>query len=67
MANLYTVKVRYSLVEQYQVLASSEDEANAKVAADIGEHKLTPVGCAYGDMKAEIISTKCDYKEAQND
>ena len=63
MANLYTVKVRYSLVEPYAVLASSEEEANAKIAADIEKHKLTPVGCAYGDMKAEVISTECDYKE----
>lgn len=63
MANLYTVKVRYSLVEPYAVLASSEEEANAKVAADIEKNKLTPVGCSYGDMKAEVISTECDYKE----
>ena len=63
MANLYTVKVRYSLVESYAVLASSEDEANAKIAVDIEKHKLTPVGCAYGDMKAEVVSTECDYKE----
>ena len=64
MANLYTVKVRYSLVEAYAVMASSEEEANAKIVADrIEKHKLTPVGCAYGDMKAEVISTECDYKE----
>lgn len=63
MANLYTVKVRYSLVEAYAVLASSEEEANAKIAADIEKNKLTPVGCAYGDMKAEVVSTECDYKE----
>lgn len=63
MANLYTVKVRYSLVEAYAVLASSEEEANARIADDIEKHKLTPVGCAYGDMKSEVISTKCDYKE----
>jgi hypothetical protein len=63
MANLYTVKVRYSLVESYAVLASSEEEANAKIAAEIDKHKLTQVGCAYGDMKAEVFSTECDYKE----
>lgn len=64
MANLYTVKVRYSLVESYAVLASSEEEANAKIAADrIKKNKLTPVGCAYGDMEAEVISTECDYKD----
>lgn len=63
MANLYTVKVRYSLVEAYSVMASSEEEANAKIAADIEKNKITPVGCAYGDMKAEVVSTECDYKE----
>ena len=63
MANLYTVKVRYSLVEAKSVLASSEEEAYAKSEDYIEKNKLTPVGCSYGDMKAEVVSTECDYKE----
>ena len=64
--NLYERKIRYSFVETQSVVASSQEEADAKFAQRFEADKLTLVGCSYGDLEAEILSNKLVYKDEEN-
>lgn len=61
--NLYERKIRYSFVETQSVVASSQEEADAKFAQRFEADKLTPVGCSYGDLEAEMLSNELVYKD----
>ena len=63
MANLYSKTVRYSFVERMSTVASSREEAEKKFAAIIEKRKSDCVGLSYGDIEAEALATKCEYKE----
>ena len=61
--NLYERKIRYSFVQIQSVVASSQEEADAKFAQRFEADKLTPVGCSYGDLEVEILSNELIYKD----
>ena len=61
--NLYTRRVKYSFVENYSVVASSQDVAKAKFEESMNSNRNEPVGLSYGDLDAEIIEDKCEYEE----
>lgn len=63
--NLYTRRVKYSFVECYTTVASSQEEANVKFEASMKASSRDPVGCSYGDLDAEIIEDKCEYEEKE--
>lgn len=63
--NLYTRKVKYSFVENYSIVASSQEVAKAKFEESMKSNRNEPVGCSYGDLNAEIIEDKCEYEEKE--
>lgn len=63
MQNLYERKVRYSFEETCHVVASTQEEADAKFDKMMEEEKKTAVGCSYGDLKAEVIANECVFED----
>lgn len=61
--NLYTRRVKYSFVENYSIVASSQEVAKAKFEESMKARLRDPVGCSYGDLDAEVIEDKCEYEE----
>jgi hypothetical protein len=65
--NLYYRRVKYSFVECYTTVASSQEEANAKFEESIKSNRNEPVGCLYRDLDAEITEDRCEYEEKAKD
>ena len=63
--NVYSRRVKYTFVETYTTVASSQEEANAKFEESTRSNRNEPVGCSYGDLDAKIIEDKCEYEEEE--
>lgn len=64
MAKVYERKVKYSFVESYSATATSIEEAGVKLDEAMENHAPMPVDKTYGELDAEILSTRSgDYEE----